>query len=534
MKPMSLNLSKMKKVAGDKNSSTFEHPDGHKMMIAHHAVSALQRKQLENLPVQKFKEGGGVQPVGEDIPYDNLIPQEQAENAPYGTVPQAPIEGAQLASVGPVTADQVAAMPGAQVAPSVTAPMETNAPTASSALNISTVSPKALESEERAIKNAGAAETQAAQKGAAAWKDYADKTDGPKAAVGPVDAQGRGPNPVYAPGQITSIDDLLKQRQSADDAFQKQFASAKINPDRYWNDKSTGAKIAAGIGMILGGAGSATAGGPNLAAENIHRAIDADIDAQKNDQSKSMNLWKMNREATHDALQANLMTRNQLLTATEAKIKGYQAQAGGAEAQLRLAPLLIDIQRQKSENNLRLALSASPEKTGMLNVDPAQLVPHLVKNPEQQNKVYGEIQAAQNTNRMGQSILKGFEDAANENTVMRTGAGFVRTPGSVYALHQAMQPTFADLEGTVRQAAMDNTFKNITPAPGDSEHTIQQKREALVNYLQSKAAAPIAKGNGLDLSRFGSTAANASQQIITKTMNGVPYQKVPGGWKRVQ
>jgi hypothetical protein len=86
---------------------------------------------------------------------------------------------------------------------------------------------------------------------------------------------------------------------------------------------------------------------------------------------------------------------------------------------------------------------------------------------------------------------------------------------------------------------MDNTFKNVTPMPGDSEHKIQQKREALMGYLQSKASAPTAKGNGLDLSKFESTRPiTMDQQAMKtpeiKTLNGVQYQKVNGGWRKVQ
>lgn len=60
MKPMTLNMSKMKKVAGDKHSSTFKHDDGHMIQIAHAKLPAIQRKQLEKLPIHNYDEGGSV------------------------------------------------------------------------------------------------------------------------------------------------------------------------------------------------------------------------------------------------------------------------------------------------------------------------------------------------------------------------------------------------------------------------------------------------------------------------------------------
>src|SRR5271154_6536628 len=62
MKPLALNMSKMKKIAGDKEHSIFKHDDGHTMIIAHGKLPALQRKQLEKLPITeqepKMAEGG--------------------------------------------------------------------------------------------------------------------------------------------------------------------------------------------------------------------------------------------------------------------------------------------------------------------------------------------------------------------------------------------------------------------------------------------------------------------------------------------
>ena len=62
-----------------------------------------------------------------------------------------------------------------------------------------------------------------------------------------------------------------------------------------------------------------------MAYEILQKSINDDIDAQKNDQSKTMNLWKMNREALGDDRAATLATQSQLLSV--AKVKAMQAQA---------------------------------------------------------------------------------------------------------------------------------------------------------------------------------------------------------------
>src|SRR5437899_1564556 len=53
MKSLPLNLSSMQKIGGDKNHSQFEHKDGHIIIIAHAPLPALQRKQLEKLPIKE-------------------------------------------------------------------------------------------------------------------------------------------------------------------------------------------------------------------------------------------------------------------------------------------------------------------------------------------------------------------------------------------------------------------------------------------------------------------------------------------------
>lgn len=480
--------------------------DGRSFHVAKRGMSEHMKSVMGK--IQNFSEGGTAQPgdVGTDIPYDTLIPQEQADNAPYGA-PAAPppSQGVQLASNGPVTPDQVASLPGGPTVAGASQSDIAPQPTGDALADIAAQRSGGLDEMERETRAALKAETNAKAGEAGALKQFSEDIEDQK-----------------------TPEEIAAAHKGADDAAMQAYQSKKIDPDRYWNSRSTGAKISAGIGMILGGLSSGATGGPNLAVETINRAIDRDIEAQKDDQSKAMNLWKMNREATKDDLEANLMTRNQMLTAVEAKTKMFAAQAGGAEAQLKFAPVLLDIQRQKQENYLRMGLM----RGGMSETDPSQLVPILVKNPEQQKQVYEEIGKAQNVAINKEKILKAFDDASQENTVMRTGAGYARTPASVMALHQLMLPNFKQIDGTVRQAAMDESFHNLTPSPGDSNSKISTKRQALVDWMTSEASAPIAKGNGLDLSKFRSTSHETAAQPVTQKMNGITYIKVPGGWKR--
>lgn len=310
-------------------------------------------------------------------------------------------------------------------------------------------------------------------------------------------------------GQLPTPQDIYNKHQAADQAFQKAIADQKIDPNRYWNNQSTGSKVAAGIGILLSGIGSGLTGKPNLAIEEINNAVNRDIESQKNDQSKTMNLWKMNMEATKNETDATLATQNQMLAGVRQKMLTAANQAAGPVARARIAPAVGALDQQIQENNWRRSMmSAGGSQGGFMRTDPSQLVPLLVKNPEQQNKIYDEIGRSQNVATNSSKILSNFDAAAKDNTVLQTGAGYLRTPGTVMALHQLLLPNFKQIDGTVRQAAMDETFHNVTPAPGDSNTKIAEKRQALVDWMHSETAAPNAKGAGIDLQRFASTSAD--------------------------
>lgn len=151
--------------------------------------------------------------------------------------------------------------------------------------------------------------------------------------------------------------------------------------------------------------------------------------------------------------------------------------------------------------------------------DPAQLVPNQVPK-DHQAAAFNEIDAAENTKRMSGSIMDSFNQAVQDTQGLGRVTSLIKTPRSTQALHQALQPTFKDLEGTVRQAAMDNTFKNVTPNAGDTAADIETKRQALQGYLQSKASAPTARGYGIDLSKFDSTSAYKSPPKNTTPSGG--------------
>ncbi len=86
---------------------------------------------------------------------------------------------------------------------------------------------------------------------------------------------------------VKAMEDVKARDESLRADIQKAHAysqskAAEVDPERYWNNKSTGGKIAAGIGMVLSGMGGGMTGSNrNLALEQLNKAVDDDISAQR-------------------------------------------------------------------------------------------------------------------------------------------------------------------------------------------------------------------------------------------------------------
>ena len=134
------------------------------------------------------------------------------------------------------------------------------------------------------------------------------------------------------------------------DQLLSDMQDQKIDPDRYFKNQDTGSRIASAIGLILSGAGLGVTGQPNMALGMINKSIDNDIQAQMNDQSKTMNLYKMNREALGDSRQAALATEGQMLTIAKYKAMQAQATAKGPEAAARMAQTNLQLNDMLQKN----------------------------------------------------------------------------------------------------------------------------------------------------------------------------------------
>lgn len=518
-----MDLSQFKILKEDAENFHIISPSGHKMSVHKALLSGPAKAAIQKLcaggMVQAKADGGAVAP-NDDLSFaSNLfgfsgpekekaeaarkVEKEKAHNeemaiSGYQAAPSVdPVQQIDTAVVAPAggVPSSIAAAPADPVAqaPAAAAPPD--------AMPMDPLTQKGMSTDQLLTKEQGdisdLAKAQMAESGqqTKAYKDYND-----------------------AMAKMQTPEQVVETYRAKDDALMKAYLDKKIDPDHYTNNMTTGARIRAGIAMALGGLGAGAAGGPNHAMEWFKNAIDRDMESQKNEQGKSYNLWRMNREAMGDDMKAKIATQNQLWTGVQAKISMAAAAAQAPVAKFRAQQMINDIEKQKVQNRMTMGLLTQGQQGGgaFSGADPSQLVQTMVPK-ELQPKVYEEIGAAQNTAKNTPGILQAFDAAANQVHAV----DFIPGTQNVHqkSLHALLGPTFADIEGTVRQAAMDNMNNNVTPQFGDSQSTIDTKRKTLLGYLHSKQAAPIAKGNGIDLSRFSSTTSNPLARLPSEQQN---------------
>lgn len=493
MSKFPLDLSKFRKVSTDKDKSVLRHYEGHELTIAHNKLSSKLKSQLDNIPMaskktQKFDDGGPVQPDQNSTPLPSEADQivdDAANVSPGGASADgssSPPSSGQIPAAAQATSPELN-KPGTGYTTPVAGPGDPYG-------SISSLNGQvgALQEEKQGQQMVEQAKGNLGKNQAVQENAYQN------------DLQ----NKYNTYTQAT--DEVNGERKS----LQDDIANFHVDP-RHYVDKvmTTGGKIRSAIGLILGGMGSGLTGGPNLAFNYLQNQINQDIDAQKSELGKKQNLLSHNLQTTQNLRAAMDLTRIQLNDMLNSHIRQEADKSANPIAQGTKEFLSGQFNNESAKltHNIAIEKMRMGDTGGM---DPAKMVPVLVP-PEHQKQAFSEIEAAENTRNMSDSIMKAFDDAAHDNTVLRTGAGLLRTPGSVYALQQAMQPTFKDLEGTVRQAAMENTFKNTTPEPGDTDSKVATRRQSLQDYLKSKMSAPTARAYGIDLAKYHSTAPNQTQ-----------------------
>lgn len=134
-------------------------------------------------------------------------------------------------------------------------------------------------------------------------------------------------------------------------ASDEMYAKSKIDPDRYWANKSTGGKIAAAFGLLLGAVGGAfDRTGSNAAMDAINKAIERDLDVQKSEYNAAkekvglvQNQYAMARQMGMDEREAEALSIQNGYKIADLKLKVLENQSKLPEMRQRAAEARINL-----------------------------------------------------------------------------------------------------------------------------------------------------------------------------------------------
>jgi len=319
------------------------------------------------------------------------------------------------------------------------------------------------------------------------------------------------------------------------DEFQ-QTLQKDIDPNRLWGSLSTANKIGATIGLMLGDIGAAfSSSGKNQIQEIISGAIDRDIEAQKQDKSNKMSLYRTNLEKYKNADEAFKQTQLQLVTMTDLKLKEAEKQAKSNEAKsalqvargelrLKYAPIIEEMSQKRTQREILQMAQSNPEA-----ISPNML--RILPKEDQERFIPGYGFAQIKPSDKDRETLAASKDVQNDlNELVKLAKRGTTLPGTeadkvnknkVAAVQLKMKKAF---ELGVLSATDYDMLDRLVANPGSifTGRAVAQL-QSTVNSMKGIERSMLDK---LGV-QTGQAQRGSGEIAISK---GIPWMKVPGGW----
>ena len=521
MKPLALNLSQMKKVASDGKSSTFQHPKGHQIVVAHNGISAIQREQIKKMPMHKFAGGGSAKTDEFDDMTQSLNPflksdqtaqgYQDAHDRAMASLPTSPDSGSVNSDSDSTPQDAQASQPDEpQSPPLAQASQSQTTPPAAPAPGIPNFQ-DSYNQGQNAITEQQNIDTQKA-------KDLA-----------PI-AQNEVEQRQKLQGKI---DDAHNIFQTAQEKTIQDIKDGYINPNHYVENMSTPSKVATGIGLLLGGFSTPFTHQGNPAMDMLNKQIDRDIASQEANQSSRKTLLGANQEMFKDKILSDNQTRINMNDIYDHRIQLEALKLGTPQAKANAdaahAKFAMENQGLLQQNAVRLGVMNHLKEGGgglsALDLAQAGMIPQADALKEQAsidsqkkamasvNDVFNAYEREQTAGNLvnPQSYRRVDElNAQNTNAVMESDASHRLTPESAKLEVKPFWVNTTDTPETRRDKhiGVNNLIRqHAAPTPYMSRYSPQ----SLPQY--GTASLPAAQTSGLTEGRTG-TRPNGQRVVV--------------------
>ena len=470
-----------KKVATDKKTTTFAHPNGSKLIVAHASLDPKTLKQISALPVHKAC-GGPIQKyAGDESAPENsevLTPEQQemkdkvdermgqlrslgsaAKDFLFGS----PAETSLSSPPAQATPNQPAAAPTAaptnidmNQSTGAATPPQNGAPTAPPQGNFQYDPYQGLNTQMAGIQNEAKA-------------------------VGNVEDEKAK---IFEQNQkdLQNIQNTAMQNaaQNANETWNQieDMKNSHIDPKAYINNMGTGQKVATAIGLMLGGIGGGLLKtGGNVAMDFLNKQIDRDVAAQQSNIDNKKTIFNAMQAQYGNSKDAINMTRAFYLSKMQNEINTAAAKSGSPLAIARAQQLMGPIQQQLQELHYEVGMRQAAMQGGMSS---AAAIPFLVKNPAEQGKAIEAFGKIQELNKLHQAMR---ESAQHLRDKIGNGA---LSPNDTASAKQAFAGAIQKLsEGRYNEDAANKIVTSLLPQMGDMGDTGANKDKRMDEFFDA-------------------------------------------------
>lgn len=490
------------KVNSTDHATTLRNQAGHQIMIAHGALSPEHREMIDALP--HYADGGGVGLFDQ-------IAQSQVQGGGSPTSMAGGMEGSRSPEGNVV--GQMNAQLDARDAADDLARQQSQPQQQSGMKKVSYEIPMEVAP---ALPDTYGAPLQQAQQGidqeAQAQAGLAQQKE--KIAKDQIN---------FATVQKDNYDRESKALNKERETLMSDYKSQKVDPNHFWESKTTGQKVQNTIGLLLSGFGGMQS--VKMFSDMMDKQIENDISAQKDAIGQKKSLLDENMRKFGDLKTAKDATRVMQADIVAAQLDRAIAQASSpmakAKATQAKAELMMKYQPIADELAQKRAVMATVKQAGSKS-DPSSLVSILVPK-EHQSKVFAEISNAKEAARLEGDIMSTFDQMDKEHTAL--GAMYPGTPPSVLKYEAMIGSMIRDQDGKPNEAERQ-TLLNLKPNPFNAPEDVKAKKAALRDFMAGKRQAETAKGFGINIDNFESTSRNPIARMSPQEQQYYQWSKI--------
>lgn len=525
-------LKQFKKVSSTKDRTELEHPNGHKISIAHNSLSPKMKKQLSELP---HMNKGGTAGLHDD--YSQDMKRQQAQESYTGKktditeTPEQKKSRLQVRPAGGGVPSGALTMPagmaeGGEVDLNLDQKMPMSTPLyqqphpdtqyqdqfgyePNAQSNASTPQQPAQEEQLQNVAlpkpNAQPQNTLGSLVGEQA-KSFESQMQHMEHGIGAeaqaVGAQGNSEMQVAQNRQVEEKNLMSNYQQKSQEIDAERMSvyndlkNGHINPQHYMQNLSGFGQAMTAIGLALGGYGAGINGGSNQAMDFLNKQIDRDVEAQKAEMGKKENLLSHLNQQMGNLRDATTMAKAMQMDMYSTKMQEVAAKSKNPVAQAKAEQMIADW-HIKNEPQLQQMKMSQALLSGAQNgqVSPEMLVQRSPLVPEHQRP---EMVKQLGTLRDMQMLRKNTTEAFNNISSKFMNGTF--SPNAVASDKNAFVNRMVQLgEGRYNyESALqvaDAMFPNRTDAPS----TVQLKLHHLNQFMDSMEAKPRSALEGVGI-----------------------------------